>query len=190
MEALWKHPCPAACANQRRQPSLLVMTHKRWPHGQSGHESTGFVVLCVFGLQAWPTDTVHQVHGTRGVGAGPRGNHSNHRQTLHVVAAPHDDLGLRSSHRFAESRHHQRRGLAALCHRWRDRFSAHGRRGPQEKCVGPPFLENGVISGKGGGNGGGARGGGDGGGAIGLSIRSGEKRLRSPKRPSGQVPAE
>ena len=37
--------------------------------------------------------TVHEVHGTRGVGAGPRGNHSNHRHTPHVVAAALDDLG-------------------------------------------------------------------------------------------------
>ena len=82
--------CPAACASQRRQPSLLVMAHMRWLHGRSGHESTGFtlcVVLCVGGLQAWPIDTVHEVHGTRGVGGGPRGNHFNHRHTPHVVAA-------------------------------------------------------------------------------------------------------
>ena len=38
-------------------PVSLAMTHMRWLHGQSGHESTDStlsVVLCVGGLQAWP----------------------------------------------------------------------------------------------------------------------------------------
>ena len=59
MEAPWKYPCPAACASQRRQPSLLAMTHMRWLHCQSGHESsehTRGVVPYVGGLRAWPID--------------------------------------------------------------------------------------------------------------------------------------
>ena len=50
VEALQKCPCPAACASLWRQPSLLAMTHMRWVHGQSGHQSTGYtqsvVPLC------------------------------------------------------------------------------------------------------------------------------------------------
>ena len=40
-------------------PVSLAMTHMRWLHGQSGHESTGYtrsVVQCVGGLRAWPID--------------------------------------------------------------------------------------------------------------------------------------
>ena len=40
-------------------PVSLAMTHMRWLHGQSGHESTGYtrgVVPHVGGLQAWPID--------------------------------------------------------------------------------------------------------------------------------------
>ena len=38
VEALQKCLCPAACAKQWRQPSLLAMTLMRWAHDQSGHE--------------------------------------------------------------------------------------------------------------------------------------------------------
>ena len=41
-------------------PVSLAMTHMRWLHGQSGHESTGYtrsVVQCVGGLRAWPIDS-------------------------------------------------------------------------------------------------------------------------------------
>ena len=40
-------------------PVSLAMTHMRWFHGRSGHESTGYtrsVVQCVGGLRAWPID--------------------------------------------------------------------------------------------------------------------------------------
>ena len=40
-------------------PVSLAMTHMRWFHGRSGHESTGHtrsVVQCVGGLRAWPID--------------------------------------------------------------------------------------------------------------------------------------
>ena len=40
-------------------PVSLAMTHMRWLHGQSGHESTGFTQsgsLGVGGLRAWPMD--------------------------------------------------------------------------------------------------------------------------------------
>ena len=58
-EAPWKCPCPA-CASQWRQQSLSAMTHMRWAHGQSGHESTDYTLHVVHffvrGLQAWPID--------------------------------------------------------------------------------------------------------------------------------------
>ena len=40
-------------------PVSVAMTHVRWLHGESGHESTGYtrgVVHCVGGLRAWPID--------------------------------------------------------------------------------------------------------------------------------------
>ena len=46
----------------------LAMTHMRWLHGQSGHESTGCtrsVVHCVGGLRAWPIDMCSNKHAGR-----------------------------------------------------------------------------------------------------------------------------
>ena len=45
-EAPWKSPCPA-CVSQWGQPSLSAMTHSRWAHGQSGHESTDYTLRVV-----------------------------------------------------------------------------------------------------------------------------------------------
>ena len=53
VDAPWKNPCPAACANL--WSVSLAMTHMQRSHGQGGHESTGFsrsVVQCVGGLRA------------------------------------------------------------------------------------------------------------------------------------------
>ena len=50
VEAPEKYPCPAACASPWRLPSRTAITHVRWLHGQSGHESTDYtqsVVHCV-----------------------------------------------------------------------------------------------------------------------------------------------
>ena len=61
VEALKKYPCPAACASQRRQPSLTAMTHMRWLRG---HESTGYtrsVVFCVGGLRARKNPRTNEV---------------------------------------------------------------------------------------------------------------------------------
>ena len=47
------------CEPMETAQSLLAMTHMRWLHGQSGHESTGYtqsVVQCVGGLRPWPMD--------------------------------------------------------------------------------------------------------------------------------------
>ena len=46
VEALQKCPCPPACASHWRPPSLPAMTHMRWEHGQSGHESTDCTLKC------------------------------------------------------------------------------------------------------------------------------------------------
>ena len=37
----------SAWASQWRQPSLSAMTHMRWAHGQSGHESTDYTLRVV-----------------------------------------------------------------------------------------------------------------------------------------------
>ena len=50
VEAPEKYPSLAACASPWRLPSRTAMTHVRWLHGQSGHESTDYtqsVVHCV-----------------------------------------------------------------------------------------------------------------------------------------------
>ena len=46
VEAPEKYPCPAACASPWRLPSRTAMTHVRWLHGQSGHESTDYTREC------------------------------------------------------------------------------------------------------------------------------------------------
>ena len=52
VEALWKYPCPAACASRRRQPSLFgddthaVVTRPKW-HGEHGPHRVWYFVLVV-----------------------------------------------------------------------------------------------------------------------------------------------
>ena len=59
VEAPEKYPSLAACASPWRLPSRTAMTHVRWLHGQSGHESTDYtqsVVHCVGRWTAWLID--------------------------------------------------------------------------------------------------------------------------------------